>query len=181
MIGLPTSLNVAGEEYPIRTDYRVILTIFAAFNDPNMDDREKITTCLNCLYKTIPTDTEGAMKQAMWFIDGAEVPSNSPHNLRLMDWEQDEGMIFAAVNRVAREEIRAVEYLHWWTFLGYFYEIGEGRFATVVGIRSKMAKGKQLTKEERELLRDNGDTIKLKTRYSDEEIEEQERLKAIFT
>ena len=53
--------------------------------------------------------------------------------------------------------------------------------ATVVGIRSKMAKGKQLTKEERELLRDNGDTIKLKTRYSDEEIEEQERLKAIFT
>ena len=49
MIGLPTSLNVAGEEYPIRTDYRVILTIFAAFNDPNLNDREKFTICLNCL------------------------------------------------------------------------------------------------------------------------------------
>ena len=180
MIGLPMSLNVAGEEYPIRTDYRVILTIFAAFNDPNLDDREKITICLNCLYKVIPDDCEEAMKQAMWFIDGAELPGNGS-SARLMDWEQDEGMIFAAVNRVAGKEIRAVEYLHWWTFLGFFYEIGEGRFATVVGIRSKMAKGKQLTKEERDLLRDNGDTIKLKTRYSDEEIEEQERLKAIFT
>lgn len=174
------SLNVAGEEYPIRTDYRVILTIFAAFNDPNLNDREKFTICLNCLYKVIPDDYEEAMKQAMWFIDGAELPGNGS-SARLMDWEQDEGMIFAAVNRVAGEEIRAVEYLHWWTFLGFFYEIGEGRFATVVGIRSKMAKGKQLTKEERELLRDNGDTIKLKTRYSDEELEEQERLKAIFT
>ena len=180
MIGLPTSLNVAGEEYPIRTDYRVILTIFAAFNDPNLNDREKFTICLNCLYKVIPDDCEEAMKQAMWFIDGAELPGNGS-SARLMDWEQDEGMIFAAVNRVAGKEIRAVEYLHWWTFLGFFYEIGEGRFATVVGIRSKMAKGKQLTKEERELLRDSGDTIKLKTRYSDEEIEEQERLKAIFT
>lgn len=180
MIGLPMSLNVAGEEYPIRTDYRVILTIFAAFNDPNLNDREKFTICLNCLYKVIPDDYEEAMKQAMWFIDGAELPGNGS-SARLMDWEQDEGMIFAAVNRVAGEEIRAVEYLHWWTFLGFFYEIGEGRFATVVGIRSKMAKGKQLTKEERELLRDNGDTIKLKTRYSDEELEEQERLKAIFT
>ena len=180
MIGLPTSLNVAGEEYPIRTDYRVILTIFAAFNDPNLIDREKFTICLNCLYKVIPDDYEDAIKQAMWFIDGAELPGNGS-SVRLMDWEQDEGMIFAAVNRVAGKEIRAVEYLRWWTFLGCFYEIGEGRFATVVGIRSKMAKGKQLTKEERELLRDNGDTIKLKTRYSDEEIEEQERLKAIFT
>ena len=180
MIGLPTSLNVAGEEYPIRTDYRVILTIFAAFNDPNLNDREKFTICLNCLYKVIPDDYEDAIKQAMWFIDGAELPGNGS-SARLMDWEQDEGMIFAAVNRVAGKEIRAVEYLHWWTFLGFFYEIGEGRFATVVGIRSKMAKGKQLTKEERDLLRDNGDTIKLKTRYSDEEIEEQERLKAIFT
>ena len=180
MIGLPTSLNVAGEEYPIRTDYRVILTIFAAFNDPNLNDREKFTICLSCLYKVIPDDYEEAMKQAMWFIDGAELLGNGS-SVRLMDWEQDEGMIFAAVNRVAGKEIRAVEYLHWWTFLGFFYEIGEGRFATVVGIRSKMAKGKQLTKEERELLRDSGDTIKLKTRYSDEEIEEQERLKAIFT
>ena len=180
MIGLPMSLNVAGEEYPIRTDYRVILTIFAAFNDPNLNDPEKFTVCLNCLYKVIPANYEEAMKQAMWFIDGAELPGSGP-SVRLMDWEQDEGMIFAAVNRVAGKEIRAVEYLHWWTFLGLFYEIGEGRFATVVGIRSKMAKGKTLTKEERELLRDNGDTIKLKTRYSDEELEEQERLKAIFT
>ena len=179
MIGLPTSLNVAGKEYPIRTDYRVILTIFAAFSDPNLSEWEKITVCLYCLYKTVPDDLDEALKQAMWFIDGAEPPGSGP-NIRLMDWEQDEGMIFAAVNRVAGKEIRAAEYMHWWTFLGYFYEIGEGRFATVVGIRSKMAKGKPLTKEERELLRDSGDTIKLKTRYSEEEIAEQERLKSIF-
>ena len=33
---LPTFLNVGGRDYKIRTDYRVILDILAAMNDPGI-------------------------------------------------------------------------------------------------------------------------------------------------
>ncbi len=54
-------------------------------------------------------------------------------------------MIVPAVNKVAGKEIRTVPYMHWWTFFGYFMESGECLFNTVVGIRSKKAKGEKLS------------------------------------
>ena len=57
--GLPTSLEVDGREYEIRTDYRVILDILAAMNDPEIfepgmteDEKkaEQVMTMLQILY-----------------------------------------------------------------------------------------------------------------------------------
>lgn len=48
------------------------------------------------------------------------------------------------MNKAAGFETRTVKYLHWWTFLGYFNEIGEGLFSSVIGIRQKLNKGKKL-------------------------------------
>ena len=73
-----------------------------------------------------------------------------------MDWEQDGDMIVPAVNKVAGKEIRAVPYMHWWTFFGYFMESGECLFNTVVGIRSKF-------------YQENKNIIDIKTRLSEEE------------
>ena len=43
MLGqLPTSLDVCGTAYKIRTDYRNILQIFSAYNDSNLSDSEKV-------------------------------------------------------------------------------------------------------------------------------------------
>ena len=41
-----------------------------------------------------------------------------PHT---MDWEQDGAVIIPSVNRVLGREIRAMQYLHWWTFFGSLY------------------------------------------------------------
>ena len=42
MIGaLPETLTVGGEEYPIRTDYRNVLQVFEAFQDPELTQEEK--------------------------------------------------------------------------------------------------------------------------------------------
>ena len=55
---LPTSLNVGGTDYKIRTDYRVILDILAAMNDPDIFEpgmsqeemqQEKVMTMLQIL------------------------------------------------------------------------------------------------------------------------------------
>ena len=73
-------------------------------------------------------------------------------------------------------EVRACEYLHFWTFMGYFNEIGKGTFATVVSIRDKQRRHKKLEKEEREFIRDNPDIVKLKRKYTQEEKDELKML-----
>lgn len=183
MIGLlPKSLTVAGAEYKIRSDFRTVLLILEAYTDPNLNDYGRAAVCLECLYEDFPREhAEETLKRAVWFIDGGDVPADKSRQVRLMDWQQDEGLIFPAVNKVAGYEVRAVEYLHWWSFLGLFLEVGDGRFATVVSIRDKLARGKPLDKMEREYYAQHRDVIKLHERLTDGEIADRERLNMIFT
>jgi hypothetical protein len=183
MIGeLPTSLNVNGVERAIRSDYRVALLIFHAFNNPELSDWEKAIIMLDCLYenaKEIPSDDiEEAINKAVWFLDGGVTDRETKYRStkKVLDWEQDEQMIFSAVNKVAGKEVRALEYLHWWTFLGYFNEIGEGLLTTVINIRHKKNKGKKLEKYEQEFYRENKHLIDIKEKLSAEEQAEKERL-----
>ena len=183
MIGaLPTTLCVGGEKRRIRSDFRVALLILEACADPDLNEREKACVCVECLYEDeIPPQLyDEALKRASWFIDGG----NSVHshvNVRVMDWVQDEAIIFPAINKVAGKETRAESYIHWWTFLGWFMEIGEGSFSTTVSIRYKLAKHKPLEKWERDYLRDNEERVKLKTHYSEAETAERERINSIFS
>ena len=89
-------------------------------------------------------------------------------------------MIVADVNKVAGTEIRALPFLHWWTFVSYFNAIGEGQLSTLVSIREKLRKGKKLEKWDQEYYRKNKDKVDLKKRYSAEELAEQERLKKLL-
>ena len=99
---------------------------------------------------------------------------------RLLDWQQDAPLIIAGVNRVAGQEVRALPFLHWWSFLTWFSGIGEGTLATVVSIRDKLRRGKKLEKWENEFYRQNKERVELKTRFSKEELEEQERLQKLL-
>lgn len=181
MIGiLPKSLEIDGIEYKIRSDFRVALLIFEAFNDSELNDMEKIQVCIECLYETIPSDTENAYKKAIWFLDGGDIPKSRQNHKKVFDWEQDESIIFSAINKSAGFETRSAEYIHWWTFLGYFREIGEGLFSQVVNIRTKKAKGKKLEKWEREFYNEHRELIDIKQHYNSEEQAEIDRLKAIL-
>ena len=97
-----------------------------------------------------------------------------------VDWKQDESIIFSAINKSAGFETRLAEYIHWWTFLGYFSEIGDGLFSQVVNIRTKKAKGKKLGKWEREFYNEHRELIDIKQHYNSEEQAEIDRLKAIL-
>ena len=185
MIGeLPKNLNVNGKEWAIRSDFRVALHVFQAMNDVDLDEAEKITVMLDLVYENFNDMSENdyaeAMKQAVWYLNGGKPNEDYHGDQRIMDWEQDEQMIFSAVNKVANKETRECEYIHWWTFLGYFSEIGEGLFSTVISIRNKKNKGRKLEKHELDFYRNNKSTINLKTRYTEEEKEEIERLKKLF-
>lgn len=181
MIGnLPKSLEIGGNHYQIRSDFRVALLIFEAFSDPELSDYEKIQVCLKCLYREIPEDTEEAYRQAVWFLDGGNIPKSRQNHGKIFDWRQDESIIFSAVNKSAGFETRSAEYVHWWTFLGYFGEIGECLFSQVVNIRTKKSKGKKLEKWEREFYAENREMIDLKRTVSGEEQAEIDRLNEIM-
>ena len=181
MIGqLPNTLEIDDIEYKIRTDYRIALTIFEAFEDVELNEQEKATVMLNLLYEELPSDIEKAVQKAIWFLDGGKQYENVTNNKKVMDWEQDQPMIFSAINKVAGFETREREYIHWWTFLGYFNEIGEGLLTTVLNIRQKKNKGKKLEKYEQEFYRNNKEMIDLKKKYTREEQEEIDRLNSLL-
>lgn len=184
MIGeLPKSLSVNNVEYDIRSDFRDILKIVCAFNDPELENEEKIYVCLCILYEdfdSIPkSDYEAAFKAALGFID-AGAKSDSKKSPRTMDWEQDENIMFPALNKVAGFETRTAEYVHWWTFMGYFMEISEGVFSHVLSLRGKKAKNKKLEKWEREYWQANKDICVLKPKLTAEEQEAKDRLNAML-
>lgn len=175
--GLPTTATVGGKEYDIRSDWRAILDIITAIEDPDLTERERAYVGLVIFYpdfENIPqSDYQEAILQLYSFIAvGAteEELKNEKKKPKLVDWEQDFQLLIGQINKVAGCEIRALDYLHWWTFISYYNEIdGESTFARVVAIRDKKARGKSLDKDERSFYNRNRSMIDLKARYSDKE------------
>lgn len=169
---LPTSVEVNGTEYQIRSDYRPILDILLALEDPELNDQDKALVVLSVFYPDFedmsPVDYEEAVKKCFWFINCGSEGQNKKAP-KLMDWEKDFQHIVAPINRVAGKEIRSIEYLHWWTFISYYYEIGDCLFAQIVRIREKKAKGKPLDKSDKEFYRKNRDLIDIQTKYTEAE------------
>ena len=184
----PTSLNIGGVDYEIRTDYRAVLDLLTALNDPELEDEDKNVTAYmqsqvilqimfpNC--DEIPAEhIQEALDKVAEFIDmGISDESKKP---KTMDWEQDATIIIPAVNKVLNTEIRAVQYMHWWTFLGAYMEIGESLFSNVLHIRQKIAKNKKLEKWEQEFYKENKSLIDFKNTYQRSD-EEKEALREYF-
>ena len=170
---LPTSAEVNGKTYQIESDYRAVLDILTALSDKDLTEEERAIAVLDIFYpdfNDIPlSDYEEALRKCFRFIDHEQDQKEQKKQPTLMSWEQDFEMIVAPINRIAGCEIRALEYLHWYTFLSYYQEIGDCLFAHVVSIRDKKALGKPLDKQEREFYRRNREIIDLKTNYTDAE------------
>lgn len=161
MYDIPTTIEVNGREFPIRCrgDYRMVLDCFACLGDEELSSEEKTLSCLmiffedfneiSDVYATDKATLSELVDKMNDFFECGENPLKKT-NYKLIDWDKDSQMICSAVNKVAHVEVRSVEYLHWWTFLGYFSEVGESVLSTVVGIRSKIKKGKKLEKHEKE-------------------------------
>lgn len=192
MIGaLPETLTVGGVEYPIRTDYRNVLQVFEAFQDPELEQTEKWIVAIYLMFEDFSCaddvlqaaqngfSLEDAIKKISWFISAGQ-PEKQVLEKPTYNWKQDEQIIFSAVNKVAGKETRELEYLHWWTFLGYFNEVGEGTFSFIVGIRNKLNKGKKLEKNEKEFLARNKELVRLEKPKTREEQEQEDAYNALL-
>lgn len=179
---LPTSLDVGGTQWDIDPDFRQVLRILEAMEDPDLTDGEKATICLVNLYVDVdeipPELAQAAFDAAIRFIDHGS--GDGKPGPRTMDWTQDAPLIFPAVNRAAGFEVRSADFLHWWTFLGYFMEIKDSVYSTVLSLRGKKARHKKLEKNEQEFWNENIGICRLKERLTEEEKAEKERLKKLL-
>lgn len=180
---LPESLEAGGAAYGIDSDFRTVLRVLAAYGDPELSESEKALVCLANVYidaASIPAEhLQEAYEAAVRFIDNGQSPEE--RGPRAMDWEQDAPLIFPAVNGVAGFEVRSVEYLHWHTFLGYFMEIRDGVFSTVMRLRQKRNKGRKLDKAESEFWRSNRNICELKVKLSAAEQAAYDRFDKLFS
>ena len=180
---LPKEICIHDEPYRIRTDYRAILDILKAAADPELTDQEKNIVMLEILYmnpeEIPPEHLEEALIKGKEFID-CGVREEGKEKVRLMDWEQDSPIIASAINKTVGKDVRSLKYMHWWTFMGAYMEIGDGLFHQVIMIRQKKAKKKKLEKWELEFYRKNRSLVDLDQKKQERSTEEKEALKTLL-
>ena len=167
---LPDSVTVSDTDYPIRTDFRVILEIFVMLDDPDLTDADKTEALLRMFYVNQPPDAEEAILAFTDFVDPRHGSQSKKPSGRLIDWQQDFDLMVAPINHILGFECRAVDYLHWRTFLSAYLEIPpESVFARVLRIREKLRTGKKLEKNERSWYNKNRELVHLKPKFSKDE------------
>ncbi len=170
MFALPDSVTISGAEYPVRTDFRVILEIFVMLDDPDLTDSDKTEALLRMFYAERPPDAEAALHAFTDFVDPRHGSQSKKSSGRLIDWQQDFDLMVAPINHILGFECRAAEYLHWRTFLSAYLEIPpESVFARVLRIREKLRTGKKLEKNERSWYHKNRELVHLKPKFSQSE------------
>ena len=76
--GLPKSVEINGQSFFVRYDFRVILTIFEALDDEELNDEERAYTALKLFFvdfDDIP-DYDEAIGKMFWFINGGNTPKD---------------------------------------------------------------------------------------------------------
>ena len=163
--GLPEIAVIGGREYCINADFRDVLEVIECLNNAEEDETVRRYVAMALFYdgfENMPHEYfADAFRFMVDFISAGEEDEGQTHP-KLIDWEQDRNIIAAEVNRVAGTEVRALAFLHWWTFIGYFSCIGDGQLALIVSIREKRQKGKKLEKFEQEFYRKNRHRVDLK-------------------
>lgn len=166
---LPKSAKFGAKEYSFASDFRDVLEIIDYLNDQSRPLYMRWQIATGLFYDDpIPEyHLEEAMRYMADFISYGD--DDGKAGPKLMDWKQDAHFIIGDVNKVAGKEIRESKYLHWWTFLSYFYGIGEGQFSTIISIRSKKSSGKKLEKWEEEFYRKNKSKIEFQKPKTEED------------
>ena len=180
MYELPTTIQIDDKEFTVRNqgDYRTVIDCFNLLEDRELTKQERVLACMMWFYgfdDITELDVfgdkllEAYRLMVRFFNCGKDEEDVQSTTYKLIDWDKDSLLICSAINSVAKMEIRAEKYIHWWTFMGYYMGVGECALSTIVGIRSKRAKGETLEKYERKFINENPQYF-----WNNKTIEEQE-------
>ena len=167
--GLPTSAVIGSREYTVNADFRDVLEVIEILQDVDKHEAIRTLVALSLFYDDFDQMPAAYHQEAVeWmlgFISCGEDDNTGPQH-KLIDWSQDRMIIASEVNKVAGMEVRSLDFLHWWTFIGYFNCIGEGQLSYIVSIREKIRKGQKLEKHERDFYNKNRARVDFKQKLT---------------
>ena len=167
--GLPMSAEIGGVEYAINADFRDVLEVIEILQDQDRNDAVRTLVALSLFYDGFEQmPLEHHHEAALWMLSFISCGEDDEQGAqaKVIDWVQDRMIIASEVNKVAGTEVRALTFLHWWTFIGYFNCIGEGQLSYIVSIREKLRKGQKLEKHEREFYNKNRARVDFKQKLT---------------
>lgn len=177
----PIKVKLDGKIYELNTDFRLGLNIMLLYEDKSLNNYEKTDIMLELLYKEeIPIELrEIAIEKAMLFLNaGDNQKSNNSEECdikpkRVYSFTKDAKYIYSAIKKSHGVDLENIEYLHWWKFVYYFFDLDEKSFfSQMIYLRNQRNKGK-LTKEEKIVYAKLEDILELEDneQYTDEEQE----------
>lgn len=172
---LPTAVQIEDTIYEINTDFRNIIKIILAFDDPELAGIEKQVIILALLYKdNIPKKhVVAASKLAARFISGPMGESDEEGDTtRYYSFTKDSPLIYAAFQQTHGIDLQKAS-LHWWQFIALFSDLGsETIFCNIVNLRRRVAIG-EASKEEIKAARRMGSSFDVE-QYEPKSIDEME-------
>ncbi len=129
--GLPEAYVVRGRDYPVNTDFRVVLRIFRMLADVEIAEEDKPILLRRMFYKSAwPRDADAGFQ---WFVAmGRE--QREPGGEKDFDYEQDAAEIYAAFKKEYGIDLFTCGPMHWWTFSALL----EGMFCGDNALSSKV-------------------------------------------
>ena len=175
---LPVSVRLGGNDYPINGDFRRVLQIIGVLERPDWPEFLRWQVALELFCPGVPDEFRAqAMEQLADFIRCGAPDTPGP---KLLDWQQDAQVIMSDVNKASGRELRQEDFVHWWTFLGWFHAIGQGQLATLVSIRDKRRRGVKLEPWEQEYYRQNKLQVDLPPRLTPQEQAQRDALNRLL-
>lgn len=179
---LPTTVQIDGEDVALDTDFRSALRAILAYEDEDLTRGEKIGLLIENLYPEPPSNLEAAARQGIWYLNGGEMPRDEAPGPRLYSMAHDARYIYAAFRQTHGIDLQAIDYLHWWSFLALFMDLGSNTaFCGLVGFRKRLKAGK-LSKDERRSYLEMKEVVDLPerdTRTPDEKAREDEFMRLV--
>lgn len=100
--------------YKLNTDFRTVLTILAALNDPELSGAEKIMIARRRLFVGDAPPVGEVMDAFTWFESCGIERESAPDAARDFDFETDAREIYASFMQVYGIDL--MRPLHWWAF-----------------------------------------------------------------
>lgn len=188
---LPETVEIQGEQVPIRTDFRISILFELAMLDPELSREQKLESALKLYYYEPPADIEEALERAAAFYKCEAAPSGAAGSAghsgngsagsvrQAYDFLADDRYLYAAFLQQYGIDLTAAS-LHWWQFRALFQSLSqETMLMKIMGWR-EMKIDPKASPEEKARLRKLKEAYALPSRKSRSDQEKQSEIMQVL-
>lgn len=160
---LPTSVEIVGELYAIKTDFRDILRydeLIRGQNDENVVLKAISMLLGDNILQNSNISVDMVVDAVGWFVQRGESEQKNTlprailglNNAVPMDFRKDAALIYTAFLQTYKIDLYDISYLHWWKFNWMLEDISSVcRLSKVIEYRTIDTKNKNLSKEQKKV------------------------------